>query len=255
MGEQDDERARQRPHAAAAGSRPKTGLDSLRLSVAPDSAPVSGGFQVQVHVNGVEVTAAGAGLGMDPYDLFVPVNRLVAGPGPQTVPIARCTCGVYGCASTDITIIPDGDLVHWEWSQNVPMPRGATFNAADYDVEVTRAAADHSWETPQRTAERLVLTQVDRDHLARYRLRPDWVGADRRDADRFRIALRFGDDYQVFVNVAWRGRSPEALARDLCTTLTRPPQHWDATWHAISPRHDAPPPIVGPRWRRERVGR
>jgi hypothetical protein len=47
-------------------------------------------------VNGVEMTAAGAGLGMDPYDLLVPDNRLIATYEPRVVPIARCECGVYG---------------------------------------------------------------------------------------------------------------------------------------------------------------
>jgi hypothetical protein len=64
-----------------------------------------GGFQVQVFVNGAEMTSAWAGLGMDPYDLLVPSNRLVATVEPRTAGIARCSCGVYGCGSTDVTIV------------------------------------------------------------------------------------------------------------------------------------------------------
>jgi len=81
-----------------------SGIDSLRLAI----ASVGDVFEVQVYVNGVEMTKAGAGLGMDPYDVLVPANRLVATEQPRTVPIARCECGTYGCGSTDVTIVRDG---------------------------------------------------------------------------------------------------------------------------------------------------
>jgi hypothetical protein len=44
---------------------------------------------VLIHVNGLEITQAGAGRGMHPFDLFVPANRLVATTGPQRVIVAR----------------------------------------------------------------------------------------------------------------------------------------------------------------------
>jgi hypothetical protein len=91
---------------------------------------------------------------MDPYQLLIPSNQLLAGPQPHTVPIARCDCGEYGCGSTDVTITADGDRVHGKWLLEVPMHRTATFAAAAYAEEVERAAADHSWETPDRTAGR-----------------------------------------------------------------------------------------------------
>ena len=94
--------------------------DSLRFEVTPVVTEIGDGFQVCVHVNDVEMTSAGAGLGMDLYDVLVPTNRLVAAVEPRTLPIARCACGVYGCA-TDITITRDGDLVRWDWSREVPM--------------------------------------------------------------------------------------------------------------------------------------
>jgi hypothetical protein len=155
--------------------------DSLRLEVTPASGDADGGFQVQVYVNGVEMTSAGAGLGMDPYDILVPTNRLVAASQPHTAPVARCECGEYGCGSTDVTITRDGDRAHRDWSIEAPMSRGASFTAADYDVEVERVAADHSWETPERTAGRLVLTNMDRERLFTYGLSPSWVANNHRD--------------------------------------------------------------------------
>jgi hypothetical protein len=122
--------------------------DVLCLAVTPAPSEAGGGFQVEVFVNGTEMTSAGAGLGMDPYDVLVPTNRLVATAQPRTVPIARCACGVYGCGSTDVTIVRDDDRVHWDWSIEVPMHRGVTFAADAYDAEVARMAADHFLGNP-----------------------------------------------------------------------------------------------------------
>lgn len=41
---------------------------------------------------------------MDPYDVLIPENRVVAAEDPKTIPEARCECGVYGCGSTDVRI-------------------------------------------------------------------------------------------------------------------------------------------------------
>ncbi|WP_245870806.1 hypothetical protein [Asanoa hainanensis] len=233
--------------AAAATRRP--GVDSLRLDVTPVPDDAGGGFQVEVYVNGTEMTAAAAGLGMEPYDVLVPINRLVAASQPRTVPIARCGCGVYGCGSTDVTITRDGDLVHWDWSIEVPMNRGVSFAAAGYDAEVARVAADYSWETAERTAGRRVMTDMDRERLLTYGLRPSWVANDYRDHQLFRVALQIEGDYQVFVDTPWRGRGPEELARSVCATLALPPSQWRATWHAIKPTLTEPPEIAGPSWR------
>jgi hypothetical protein len=70
---------------------------------------------VRVLINDVERTSAGAGFGIDPYEVLVPTNRLVATTQPRTVPIARCgACGVSDCVGTDVTIVRDDDLVHWD---------------------------------------------------------------------------------------------------------------------------------------------
>lgn len=230
-----------------------TGTDTLTLAVAPALAEAGGGFQVQVYVNGTEMTSRGAGLGMDPYDLLVPTNRLVATTEPHTVGIARCICGVYGCASTDITIVRDGDRVHWEWLYDRPMQRGVTFPADAYDAEVARVAEDHSWETPDRTAGRRVLLNVDRERLGPYGLHVSWVANDHVDPETFVVCLQLDNDYQIFVGTPWRGRSPEQLADDLCQTLAQPPHQWPASWHAIKPTLTDPPPIAGSSWRRRHL--
>ncbi|MCT2586718.1 hypothetical protein [Actinophytocola gossypii] len=237
---------------AGGGIARRSGVSALRLSVAPAGDPVRG-FQVLAHVDGVEPTSVGAaGLGMDPYDLLVPTNRLAAPTEPHTVPFARCVCGDHGCGGTEVTITRDGDRVHWDWSYEVPMDRGVTFPAVDYDREVARVAADHTWETPERTAGRLVLTGLDHDHLLASDLHPTWVANDHRDPTTFRVALRLGYEYQIFVDTPWRRRTPEQLATAICRDLSRPPGDWTATWLARRPTVTTPPPIAGRRWRRRR---
>lgn len=238
--------------AAGGGVARRSGVNSLRLEVAPFPREAHDGFQVLVHVDGIEMTARAAGLGMDPYKVFVPDSRLAATTEPRTVPIARCTCGVYGCGSTDVTIVRDDDVVHWDWSIEVPMDRGVTFDTAQYDSELARLAADHSWETPVRTAGRLVLTGVDRERLRSYGLSLGWVSNSYPDPELFQVSLQIGNDYQVFLDTPWRGRDPEELAREVCATVARPLREWDATWYANKPALTAPPAIAEPSWRRRR---
>lgn len=240
---------------AKGGLTRRPGTDTIRFSVVPEDAPAGSGFQVLVHINGMEMTSAGAGLGMDPYDLLIPTNLLVPGSSSRSIPIARCTCGVYGCGATDVTITCDGDLVHWDWSKEKPMNRGVSFPAPAYEREIARVAADHSWETLVRTAGRLVLTHLDRARLPGPDLRVDWVGNDHLDHELFLVALRVENDYQVFIRTPWQGRVPEQLAREVCATLTLPPREWDATWRAMKPALTEPPAIAGPSWRRHQPWR
>ena len=236
---------------AAAGGGHRSGIDRLRLAVTPVGAEAGSGFQVEVYVNDTEMTSAGAGLGMDPYDLLIPTNRLLATPGPHTVPIARCECGVYGCGSTDVTITGDGDLVHWDWSIEVPMNRGVSFAKAQYDEEVERIAAEHSWESAERTAGRLVLTRLDRAALQAHGLAVSWADNHYRDPEQFRVALQLGNDFQIFVDTPWHDRSPEELADGVCEILARGPGKWRASWHAINPAIPGPPAIARSSWRQE----
>jgi len=224
-------------------------VDSFRLEVEPYTHD-GGGFQVLVHLNDVEMTSAGAGLGMDPYDILIPNNRLQASEKPHTTPIARCECGIYGCGATDVTITRHGDRVLWDWRIEVPMNRGVSFKASEYDREVNRAASDLSWETPERTAGRLVLTGLNNKHLLNHGLTPDGAANFYRNPELFRVALRIGNGYQVFVDTPWQGRSAEQLAAAVCATLAQPPNRWTAEWHAVeSSLRSKPPAIAGSRWR------
>jgi hypothetical protein len=219
--------------------------DRLRFEVASEPGP-----QVLVFVDDVEMTAAGAGMGMEPFELFVPDNRLVATAEARTVPIAKCTCGVYGCGATDVVIRRDGDVVHWDWEIEKPMHRGVTFPATVYDAEVARLAADHSWETPVHRAGRLVLEGADRTALAVHGLALSWAANNHRDPRRFQLSMIDGSRYQVFVDVPWDGRPPDEVAAAALAELDRPPETWTAQWHSIRPGVTEPPSYAGPGWTR-----
>jgi hypothetical protein len=197
-------------------------MDQLRLAVTPLPPDAGYGWQVEIHVNGTEMTRAGAGLGMDPYDVLVPTNRFVAGPEPVTIPAARCTCGEYGCGSTDVTIVRDGDVVHWDWVLEAPMDRRVTFAADAYRQEVERAAADHSWETPDRTAGRLVLENVDPARLPPG-ITLHWVANGWSESDRFQVSL-MDRGRQVLVGFDWGDRTPAELAAEILHTLHEVPR-------------------------------
>jgi hypothetical protein len=168
------------------------------------------------------MTQAGAGLGMDPYDVLIPTNRFVAGTEPTTIPVARCSCGEYGCGSTDVTIVRAGDVVHWDWSLEAPMDRRVTFAADAYAREVDRVAADHGWETPDRTAGRLVLETVDPARLPAG-VTLHWVANDWGDPGRFQVSLMDGGR-QIILGFDWADRAPAALAAEIRRTLIEVPR-------------------------------
>jgi hypothetical protein len=186
---------------------------------------------------------------MDPQFVLIPTNCLVATDQKHTVQIARCgACGIHGCVDTDVTISRDGDVVHWEWSKDIPMDRNVSFDAAPYDLELARMSADLSWETPVRTAGRLVLTNVDRDHLLHYGLRPARVYYHQ--GEMFTVGLEIEGEYQIWVDIPWLDRGPAELAAAACATLARPPSEWQATWFSNRGEVDEPPGIAGPSWQR-----
>lgn len=225
-------------------------MDQLRLQIVPAGPDAGGGFAVEIYINGAEVTTKGAGMGMDPYDILIPSNRLLPTSRPSQVPVARCTCGVYGCGETDVVVTSSATTVDWEWLKEKPGIDRSQFDRDAYVLEVARARADLSWETPERAAGRMILEGVE-GHLP-LGLRPDWVGNYWRDETLFRVCLRL-DQHQIFVDFEWNGRTPDELAADATSVLTTVvPASWRASWHPIQ-RGSGPPPIAGPTWTQAQI--
>ncbi len=229
-------------------------MDTLRFAVAPAPEESGGGFQVLIFVNDVEMTQAGAGLGMDPYDVLIPVNRFFPSGVPEPFGVARCGCGVYGCGATNLTITDEGQEVIWSWSAEKPMDRPVRFARAAYLDEVERVGADHSWETPERTAGRLILTRADRGHLQSFGLTLSWVANGWRDAAVFQVSLTLDQSYQIFLRFPWNGDTPERLAARVLGTLKASPSEWSTTWHGMRQGHrDVPPNLAKADWAKEPV--
>jgi hypothetical protein len=231
-------------------------MDRVRFAVEPVPAEGGGGFQVLLLVNDVEMTKAGAGLGMDPYDVLVPDNKFLPVPGGRTFGVARCTCGVYGCGSTDLTVTSSDDVVRWEWSLEVPVDHAFSFARGEYLAEVERLAGDHSWETPERTAGRLVWAGLDAARLRADGLGLSWLGNAWDAPDHFRVCLDFDNAYQIFLRFPWGDDSPQDLALRVLATLHAPdaPSGWQASWHGIArAQRDVPPRIAGGTWTKERL--
>lgn len=104
--------------------------------------------------------------------------------------------------------------------------------------------------------------QIDRAHLDRYSLAVSWAAKDHADPDLFKVALFTGNDdycsgdagYQVFLRFPRRGRSPAEVAAEVIEELQHAPLEWRATWHAIKPGVDQPPPMAGRCWQHEPIG-
>lgn len=235
--------------------------DTVRFEVR-STEPELTGHEVLVYVNDVEMTRLGAGMGMDPFDLLIPENQLVATTTPHQVGIARCECGEYGCGSTDVVIVRDEIAVHWDWEFEAPIRGGVSFKADEYDAEVERLGADRSWERPQDTTARLILTGADREHLTSMDMRLDWVAKDHADHDLLKIALYLGDSdwnserpgYLVFLRLPRKGRTPQEVATEALGLLASDPRSWSAGWHATKRGTAVPPSLAGRKWRQESIG-
>lgn len=235
--------------------------DTVRFEVR-STAPEQSGHEVLVYVNDVEMTSIGAGMGMDPFDLLIPENRLVATTVARQVGIARCNCGVYGCGATDVVILREGDAVHWDWELEEPIRGGVTFKADQYDAEVARIGADTSWERPEDTTARYVITGADRERLASMGMRVRWAAVDHADHGLFKVALHLAEadpnstipDYQIFLRVPRDGRSPQQVADEMLGILSDDPGNWWASWHPTRLPTSTPPDIAGRRWKLESFG-
>ncbi|MFD8233385.1 hypothetical protein ACFV20_16085 [Streptomyces sp. NPDC059696] len=86
---------------------------------------------------------------------------------PRRVELSNNDCCTGCCGGIFVTIQRRGDRVVWSSWQNtndirVPVPVDVHFDAAQYDAELARAAADTAWEQPVDTVARLVTQELVR---------------------------------------------------------------------------------------------
>ncbi|MGW1965034.1 hypothetical protein ACWCPD_32885 [Streptomyces sp. NPDC001935] len=162
---------------------------ALRV-VAPDAAQRGGAVEVRPIVDGQDILAAAfdMGPGEDPRLLLAPSRPLMPSSEPKEVRLAEAECTEGCCGAVHVTITREADTVVWRDWRN---PDGDVdlspyrFDARQYEAEVERAAADHSWEWPARTVARLLEESLRRQTqwLDRWRCELAWVSALPGDRD------------------------------------------------------------------------
>lgn len=187
-------------------------------------------------------------IGLDPNDVLVQPCPLVVDSSPQDVLIARCDCGCRGCGDVHVRVTRDENLVTWSSLETPSIQR--TFQSAAYDAEIARALDDHAWETPERTAARLIAGRVDRDLLNRLGLTFSWASGRARPGVMTVSLLAAAGPYQILVYVPWVGEPPDVVATATEALLRSPPHTWtNVEWFPQSVGL-ASPSFAGSNWRR-----
>src|ERR1019366_956973 len=215
-------------------------------------------------------------LGLDPNDILTDSCQLRSRTTPHKALVARCSCGVIGCGDVEVEVSRSENHVEWveihgrndppsrtfavgAGPESVatqvddgdhPFRRTIEFPASQYETEVERALKEINWETPERTAARLVRTTLNYDLLASNGFSFDWASGRAR-AGKFTISLKLEPGpYQILVQVPWNDVNPEEIATRCIKLLSEPPINWsDAEWWPQQ-RELGPPPLAGPTWRK-----
>ena len=192
--------------------------------------------------------------GFDPDDILGSDSPLLpVGGGGRRVAVYRCSCGEAGCGSIAPLVVTsaDGRYVHWidfrDFVGRFAGPlaaypdtdddEGKSWNLPDlrfaldpYQAEIRRSTADLSWETPRRTAARLLherlrpLDLVLPPNLGLARVMPAWEG----EGLIMSFETRGGEPFrQVVLRLTSRHEDPERAAADMAAQLrSTPPSGW-----------------------------
>ena len=185
-------------------------------------------------------------MGLDPDQLLVEPCPLDASETPRIVTIGRCGCGEVGCGSVEVEIRRENAAVKW---RSLDSPLEIQFDGSQYEAEIERALRDHSWETPDRRAARLIGAAVDKSILERRGLVFSWASGRCRERN-ITVALMLSPGpYQVLVNLPWDGKSIENIVDQFASLLRAEPASWPDVDCYPQAQHLGPPPFSGPGWR------
>ena len=221
------------------------GYIQLRIEVRP--SPETNDHEVCLLGDGESlVDRFSSGLiGLDPEDLFTDPCPLRAENNPRRVTVGRCSCGIVGCGSVEVDIRRDHDEVIWT---ALDSSKQVHFLAVQYDGEVERALHDHTWETPDRTASRLISQAVNRTLLVRRGFEFSWASGRCREGMMTVSLFLAPGPYQVLINVPWDGKDIEGIITTFKAILAEPPETWLNVECNPQVRGLGPPPIMGPGW-------
>jgi hypothetical protein len=159
--------------------------------------------EVRILIDGVDVLKRvdESGLGLDPDDFFAQPGLLASG----DLLIGRCSCGSLGCDDEWVQAVHDAETVSWHSAH--PWISGVSFNRPEFLSAVAQARADTSWETSERTAERLV-SRLDFSAFGRKGMAFEWASG-RRDKTKLILCFRRAGE-QELMEVEWDHRDPAA---------------------------------------------
>ncbi len=149
-------------------------------------------------------------LGIDPPEFFAQPALTVGG----HFLVGRCECGCVGCDDATVHMVRGQDEVKWIVSSTQEL----IFTTVQYDLAVHRAKNDFTWETPNRTAERLAAHVLDGMVL------PDgfsfqWASTRIRDSV---LSLSFRrNGVQNVVDLAWDGVCPDSACASATSFLAQ----------------------------------
>ena len=130
-------------------------FDRLEIRVLPPGPRYAA--QLRLWVNGEDVVEAAVHAGgRGPFAAdALPVGRpglLWATDEPRRVQLGEPECTGGCCGFLSVVVRRWGQIVEWsDWEvphSPAPPPPNFHFDADQYDAEVARAEADHSWRTP-----------------------------------------------------------------------------------------------------------
>lgn len=197
----------------------------LRFRLRVVESPATGDFEVVPLGDGTDLVRAidDSCMGLDPDDMLIAPSRLLPDE-PADVEIGRCHCGVVGCGDIGVVITCGDEVTTWQAYDG----RMYRFNGPAYAAEVERAIRDTSWETPDRTAARLVRERVDRDLLFRQGLAFQWAsGVARRGHFSVSMSLLAEPHRQVLLSIPWKEESVEEIAASMVAQLRTDARTWE----------------------------
>jgi hypothetical protein len=221
-------------------------VSTLRIAVVP--SPETNDHEVRLLDGDDDIISRfdNTMMGLDPEDLLTSSCPLLPRDGPHTATIGRCGCGVTGCGSVEVVIERNHDVVIWR------APTGMTtvrFLAEQYEREIGRALGDFSWETPDRTAARLISSGIDRAALASRGFEYLWSSGSIGPGSMTIAMVLSPGPYQVLVHLQSETLSPEGLAERCLEALRADPSSWsNVTWYPQATGLPAPS-LAGAGWR------
>ena len=167
---------------------------TIQLSVA--ESVETNDHEVLILIGGMDIFS-GRYMGIDPPDFFSQENLLSGG----EILVGRCECGCEGCDDLRCEVEITGGLAVWRTSDE----NMYELVLSQYLEEINRAASDYSWETPIRTAERLV-SEIFSGKTLEGNYQFNWASG-RIDSGEIVLSFNGGVDQKLY-RFKWDGQDP-----------------------------------------------